>query len=106
MHWAVGSLTWSKSIEGWTASAWTAVADARVFLADAAVTVGLVDKIGYLSGMPSMRQKRLAAIDADARVVTYRRTRLSQRQPLQYPHQRFTKPVQHRLSTWAPSPTC
>ena len=50
-----------------------AVADARVFLADAAVTVGLVDKIGYLSDAID-EAKAIAAIDADARVVSYRRT--------------------------------
>jgi protease-4 len=49
------------------------VADARVFLADAAVAVGLVDKIGYLQDAIAEARK-LAALDADARVVVYRRT--------------------------------
>lgn len=49
------------------------VADARVFLADAAVTVGLVDKIGYLSDAVG-EAKKIANLDADARVVAYRRT--------------------------------
>ena len=49
------------------------VADARVFLADAAVAVGLVDKIGYLQDAIDEARK-LAALDADARVVVYRRT--------------------------------
>lgn len=49
------------------------VADARVFLADTAVEVGLVDKIGYLQDAIK-EAKKLANLDADARVVTYRRT--------------------------------
>ena len=49
------------------------VADARVFLADAAVAVGLVDKIGYLQDAVA-EARELAALDADARVVIYRRT--------------------------------
>jgi ClpP class serine protease len=48
MHWVGASLIWSKSTGNLTTNAWPVVADARVFLADAAVTVGLVDKIGYL----------------------------------------------------------
>jgi len=49
------------------------VADARVFLADAAVATGLVDKIGYLQDAIA-ETRALAALDADARVVVYRRT--------------------------------
>ena len=49
------------------------VADARVFLADAAVTMGLVDKIGYLQDAIA-EARALAALDADARVIIYRRT--------------------------------
>jgi protease-4 len=49
------------------------VADARVFLADAAVEAGLVDKIGYLSDAIA-DAKQIAGLAADARVVTYRRT--------------------------------
>ena len=49
------------------------VADARVFLADAAVAVGLVDKIGYLQDAIA-EARDLASLDADARVVVYRRT--------------------------------
>jgi protease-4 len=49
------------------------VADARVFLADAAVDAGLVDKIGYLSDAIA-EAKQIAGLAADARVVTYRRT--------------------------------
>lgn len=49
------------------------VADARVFLADAAVSAGLVDKIGYLPDAIA-EAKRIAGLDADARVVVYRRS--------------------------------
>ena len=49
------------------------VADARVFLADAAIAAGLVDKIGYLQDAID-EARALAALDADARVVVYRRT--------------------------------
>jgi protease-4 len=49
------------------------IADARVFLADAAVAVGLVDKIGYLQDAVA-EARALAALNADARVVIYRRT--------------------------------
>ena len=49
------------------------VADARVFLADAALKIRLVDKIGYLSDAIT-EAKQIAGLAADARVVTYRRT--------------------------------
>lgn len=52
------------------------VADARVFLADAALAAGLVDKIGYLSDAIA-EAKAIAGLDADARVVIYRRTEYS-----------------------------
>jgi len=49
------------------------VADARIFLAEDAVALGLVDKIGYLQdALDTARQ--LAGLDEKARVVTYRRT--------------------------------
>ncbi|WP_319522417.1 signal peptide peptidase SppA [uncultured Desulfosarcina sp.] len=49
------------------------VADARIFLAEDALELGLVDKIGYLQdAIDAARQ--LADLDADVRVVTYRRT--------------------------------
>ena len=51
----------------------SAVADARVFLAESALAVGLVDKIGYLQDAIS-EVKAIAHLDADARVVAYRRT--------------------------------
>ena len=49
------------------------VATARVFLADAAVSAGLVDKVGYIQDAIE-EAKVIAELDADARVVTYRRT--------------------------------
>ncbi len=49
------------------------VADARIFLADAAVAAGLVDKIGYLKDAIE-EAKAIADLDTDARVVAYRRT--------------------------------
>ncbi len=50
-----------------------AVADARIFLADDALALGLIDKIGYLHDAVA-EAKGLAGLDDDARVVTYRRT--------------------------------
>ena len=49
------------------------IADARVFIADDAVAAGLVDKIGYLQDA-IVEAKTIAELDADARVVVYRRT--------------------------------
>lgn len=49
------------------------VADARIFLAEDALAVGLVDKIGYLQdAIDTARQ--LADLSEKVRVVTYRRT--------------------------------
>jgi protease-4 len=49
------------------------IATARIFLADEAKKIGLVDKIGYLSDAVK-ESKKLAGITGDARVVVYRRT--------------------------------
>ncbi|BBO77124.1 signal peptide peptidase SppA [Desulfosarcina widdelii] len=49
------------------------VADARIFLAEDALAVGLVDKIGYLQDAVNAASQ-LADLDEDVRVVTYRRT--------------------------------
>jgi protease-4 len=49
------------------------VAEARVFLAEEALDLGLVDRIGYLPDAIE-ETKTLASLDADARVVAYRRT--------------------------------
>jgi len=51
-----------------------AVADARIFLADDALEIGLVDRIGYLPDAVEAA-KRIAELDDAARLVTYRRTR-------------------------------
>jgi protease-4 len=49
------------------------ISTARVFIADEAMKLGLVDKVCYLSD--AIRESRkLAALHADARVVVYRRT--------------------------------
>ena len=48
------------------------VASARVFMANDALRLGLVDEIGYL-GDAVNSAKRLAGIDGDSRVVAYRR---------------------------------
>jgi protease-4 len=51
----------------------TEISTARIFSADEALKLGLVDKIYYLSD--AMREsKQLAGLSADARVVVYRRT--------------------------------
>ncbi|HVO68141.1 MAG TPA: signal peptide peptidase SppA [Syntrophales bacterium] len=49
------------------------IATARVFLADEALKLGLIDKIGYLSDAVK-ETKKLAGVPEDARVVVYRRT--------------------------------
>jgi protease-4 len=48
------------------------ISTARVFLAEEALKLGLVDKIGYLSDAVK-ESKMLAGISKDARVVVYRR---------------------------------
>jgi protease-4 len=53
------------------------ISTARIFLADDALKLGLVDKVCYLRD--AIREsKKLAGIAADARVVVYRRTELSE----------------------------
>jgi protease-4 len=49
------------------------ISTARVFLAEEALKLGLVDKIGYLSDAVK-ESKMLAGISKDARVVVYRRS--------------------------------
>ncbi len=49
------------------------ISTARVFLADEALKMGLIDKIGYLNDAVK-ESKKLARIPEDARVVVYRRT--------------------------------
>ncbi len=48
------------------------IASARIFLAPEAQRLGLVDQIGYLDDAVA-KAKELAALPADARVITYRR---------------------------------
>lgn len=50
------------------------VASARLFIAEEALSAGLVDGIGYLSDA-LQKARELAGLPADARVVVYRRTR-------------------------------
>lgn len=49
------------------------VADGRIFPADKALAVGFVDKVGYLTDAIE-EAKTIARLDADAKVVIYRRT--------------------------------
>jgi protease-4 len=51
----------------------TEIASARIFLADDALKLGLVDNIGYLSDAVK-ESKKLANVSDDARVIVYRRT--------------------------------
>lgn len=50
-----------------------AIADARIFIADDALKAGLVDRVGYLPDAVDAA-KKIAELDEDARLVTYRRT--------------------------------
>jgi protease-4 len=49
------------------------ISTARVYLANEALVLGLVDQIGYLENAVD-RAKKLAGLDEDARVIVYRRT--------------------------------
>ena len=49
------------------------IATARIFLADRALKLGMIDKIGYLSDA-LIQTKKMAKIDPDAKVVVYRRS--------------------------------
>ena len=49
------------------------ISTARVYLADEALELGLVDEIGYLA-KAVFQAKKLARLPEDARVVVYRRT--------------------------------
>ena len=49
------------------------VATARIYLADEALEVGLIDRIGYVNDA-IQEARRVAGLPADARVVVYRRT--------------------------------
>jgi protease IV len=49
------------------------ISTARVFLANEALELGMVDQIGYLENAVD-QAKKLAGLDEDARVIVYRRT--------------------------------
>ena len=49
------------------------ISSARVYLADEALELGLVDEVGYLAAAVN-RAKKLAGLAEDAKVVVYRRT--------------------------------
>ena len=55
-----------------TPQAITEISTARMFLADEALQMGLIDKIGYISDAVK-EAKKIANISEDARVVVYRR---------------------------------
>lgn len=56
-----------------SASALTEVATARIYLAEEAKSLGLIDEIGYLSDAVAAA-KKMAGLAKDAKVVVYRRT--------------------------------
>jgi protease-4 len=49
------------------------ISSARIYLADEALELGMIDSIGYLSEAVS-QAKKLASLPEDAKVVVYRRT--------------------------------
>lgn len=53
------------------------IATARVYLGDQAKALGLVDQIGYLDDAVA-KAKELAGLDADARVIAYRRYKVEE----------------------------
>lgn len=58
-----------------TEEAFSTIATARIFLADEALALGMIDEIGYLDDA-LLRAKALAGLPKDARVVVYRRDEL------------------------------
>jgi protease-4 len=55
-----------------TPQAITEISTARVFLADEALQMGLIDKIGYISDAVK-ETKKIAKISEDAKLIVYRR---------------------------------
>jgi protease-4 len=55
-----------------TSQAITEISTARVFLADEALQMGLIDKIGYISDAVK-ETKKIAGISEDAKLIVYRR---------------------------------
>lgn len=70
------------------ASTLVGVADARIYLADEALQLGLIDRIGYLRDAV-FRAKKLAGLAKEAKVVAYRRA--------DYPNDNIYNPA----SSWA-----
>jgi protease-4 len=62
-----------KEQRGISPAALEEVATARIFLADEALEIGLIDRVGYLNDAIG-EAKQLAGLPPDARVVVYRRT--------------------------------
>ena len=58
-----------------TPQAITEISTARVFLADEALQMGLIDKIGYISDAVK-ETKKIAKISEDAKLIVYRRAEL------------------------------
>ena len=50
------------------------ISSARIYLADDALKLGMIDRVGYLREAVS-EAKRLAALQENAKVIVYRRTR-------------------------------
>ena len=69
------------------ANALLEIADARIYLADEALKLGLIDRIGYLSDAVS-RAKKVAGLPEDAKVVAYRRA--------EYPDDNIYNPASSR----------
>jgi protease IV len=65
------------------------VASARIYLADEAAALKLVDRVGYLDDALT-EAKTLAGLSADARVVVYRRTHYPNDTPYNVPGSRLT----------------
>jgi len=72
MIWRTVLYAWCKNIANRNGKSLSEISTARVFLAEEALKLGLVDKIGYLSDAVK-ESKMLAGISKDARVVVYRR---------------------------------
>lgn len=76
------------------------IASARIYLAPEALTLGLIDEIGYLSDAVD-RTRSLAGLADDARVIVYRRTEYAD--DTLY-NSRTDGPAPHPLSGLVPGP--
>jgi len=70
------------------------VASARIYLADDALDLGLIDRIGYLNDA-IQEARQMAGLPADARVVVYRR--------VEYPDDNLYNPMASSEVTLNPS---